>query len=78
MAEQNSALDRMETPPFWLPTTLLRSAQIHLHVIIFFASGIRHCQLTQIIATLVARTQAVDVTSQMKIGARMLQGQAHM
>lgn len=50
MAEQNSALDRMETSPFWLPTTLLRSAQIRLHVIIFLSLGLRHCQLTQILA----------------------------
>ena len=50
MAEQSSALDRMETPPFWLPMTLLRSIQIHSHVIIFLAYGRPHCQLTQVFA----------------------------
>jgi hypothetical protein len=77
MAEQNSALDRMETPPFWLPTTLLRSAPIRLHVIIFLAFGLR-LSSSRKFSPLVARTQAVDVTSQLKIGARMLQGQAQM
>jgi hypothetical protein len=76
MVIQNSAIVNMETLPLLAPTTRLLTAQTLLRVrnALVLWGDISYDGLLYT----VARTQEVDVATQLRLGVRMLQAQAHM